>query len=135
MYNISQHFSRLPPDEYIHENKTGKLLGYSILAGAILAKASYEQKIKLREFSRHLGLAFQIRDDILDVEGSESVIGKPVGSDVTNHKSTYPSLLTMDKAKILLEQHIQSARTILADIDFDQTLLLQFVDLVAQRDH
>ena len=121
--------------EYIHENKTGKLLGYSIMAGAILAGASLEQKEKLREFSRHLGLAFQIRDDILDVEGSESVIGKPVGSDVSNHKSTYPSLLTMDKAKIMLEQHIQSARILLSEIDFDESLLIRFVDLVAHRDH
>ncbi len=121
--------------EYIHENKTGKLLGYSIMAGAILSGASLEQKEKLREFSRHLGLAFQIRDDILDVEGSESVIGKPVGSDVSNHKSTYPSLLTMDKAKIMLDQHIQSARLLLSEIDFNETLLLKFVDLVAKRDH
>ena len=121
--------------EYIHENKTGKLLGYSILAGAILAGASNKQKEKLREFSHHLGLAFQIRDDILDVEGSESVIGKPVGSDITNHKSTYPSLLTMDKAKALLEQHIESARTILSEIDFDESLLVQFVNLIASRDH
>lgn len=121
--------------EYIHENKTGKLLGYSIMAGAILAGASSEQKEKLREFSRHLGLAFQIRDDILDVEGSESVIGKPVGSDVTNHKSTYPSLLTMDKAKLMLGQHIDSARTLLSEIECDESLLVKFVELVGKRDH
>lgn len=121
--------------EYIHENKTGKLLGYSIMAGAILAGASSEQKEKLREFSRHLGLAFQIRDDILDVEGSETVIGKPVGSDVTNHKSTYPSLLTMDKAKFMLDQHIHSARTLLSEIEFNESLLVQFVELVGKRDH
>ena len=121
--------------EYIHENKTGKLLGYSIMAGAILAEASKEQKERLAEFSRHLGLAFQIRDDILDVEGSESVIGKPVGSDISNQKSTYPSLLTMDKAKTMLEKHIHSARTILSEVGFDETLLIKFVELVAHRDH
>ena len=56
--------------EYIHEHKTGKLLTASIISGAILAGANEEQRQHLRDFAYHLGLAFQIRDDILDIEGS-----------------------------------------------------------------
>ena len=121
--------------EKIHEHKTGKLLGYSIMAGAILAEATSQQREALNQFSYHIGLAFQIRDDILDVEGEESKIGKPVGSDESNHKSTYPSLLTLEGAKEKLDFHIQSAKEILKTVGCDESLLLEIIDLVANRDH
>ncbi|KPB03940.1 polyprenyl synthetase family protein [Bacillus sp. CHD6a] len=121
--------------EYIHRNKTGKLLGYSIVAGAILGDATEEQIAKLEHFADHLGLAFQIRDDILDIEGDASKIGKPVGSDTLNEKVTYPSLLTMDGAKEKLEYHITEAKQILADIPLESDLLVQLCDLIAKRDH
>ena len=72
--------------EYIHLHKTGKLLGFCVKAGAILAKATPLQQELLEEFSKHVGLAFQIQDDILDVEGSEEKLGKPIGSDTENEK-------------------------------------------------
>lgn len=72
--------------EYIHRHKTGRLLEYAVLAGAILAGATREQEEKLLAFAKYIGLAFQIRDDILDVEGTEEEIGKPIGSDVSNEK-------------------------------------------------
>ena len=87
-------------------HKTGKMLTFSVLAGAILADASEEQMEYLQQFSHHLGLAFQIRDDILDVVGDENLIGKPIGSDVGNHKTTYPSLLGMERAKQVLSEQI-----------------------------
>ncbi|WP_404352068.1 polyprenyl synthetase family protein [Sutcliffiella horikoshii] len=121
--------------EYIHRNKTGKLLGYSIVAGAILGDATEEQISKLEQFGDHLGLAFQIRDDILDIEGDASKIGKPVGSDTLNEKTTYPSLLTMNGAKEKLEYHINEAKHILADIPLESDLLVQLCDLIAKRDH
>ncbi|WP_404462655.1 polyprenyl synthetase family protein [Sutcliffiella horikoshii] len=121
--------------EYIHRNKTGKLLGYSIVAGAILGDATEEQISKLEQFGDHLGLAFQIRDDILDIEGDASKIGKPVGSDTQNEKTTYPSLLTMNGAKEKLEYHINEAKHILADIPLESDLLVQLCDLIAKRDH
>ncbi len=121
--------------EYIHRNKTGKLLGYSIVAGAILGDATEEQIYKLEQFADHLGLAFQIRDDILDIEGDASKIGKPVGSDTLNEKTTYPSLLTMNGAKEKLEYHINEAKHILADIPLESDLLVQLCDLIAKRDH
>lgn len=85
--------------ESIHARKTGKLLTFSVAAGGMLAGASDDDIEKLREFSYHIGIAFQIRDDILDLEGSEEKIGKRVGSDTANEKSTYPSLLTLSGAK------------------------------------
>ena len=60
--------------EYIHKHKTGKLLEFAVLAGAILSDATEEQEEKLLTFAKYIGLAFQIRDDILDVEGTEEEI-------------------------------------------------------------
>lgn len=121
--------------EYIHRNKTGKLLGFSIVAGAILGDATEEQIAKLKLFADHLGLAFQIRDDILDIEGDATKIGKPVGSDTLNEKVTYPSLLTMNGAKEKLEYHIKEAKHILGEIPLESDLLVQLCDLIAKRDH
>ena len=121
--------------EYIHEHKTGKLLAASILSGAILAGADADQRQHLRDFAYHLGLAFQIRDDILDIEGSVELIGKPVGSDAANHKSTYPSLLTLQGAKDKLNQHIQLAHASLAKTKLQTGLLNELTDLIANRDH
>ncbi len=121
--------------EYMHEHKTGKLLQASILSGAILAEANAEQREHLRQFAFHLGLAFQIRDDILDIEGSEEVIGKPVGSDMTNHKSTYPALLTLEGAKDKLGEQIQLAHAALAATNLPTTILGELTDLIANRDH
>jgi len=119
--------------EYIHEHKTGKLLSASILTGAILAGANQEQMSALSKFSRHLGLAFQIRDDILDVEGNEELIGKPVGSDSVNNKSTYPTLLTLEGAKKKLAEEIDQAIDALKSINFEGSYLMDITKLVAER--
>ncbi|WP_185861856.1 polyprenyl synthetase family protein [Peribacillus cavernae] len=121
--------------EYIHEHKTGRLLSVSILSGAIVAGANEEQRRYLLQFSRHLGLAFQIRDDILDIEGTEEVIGKPVGSDSSNHKTTYPSLLTLEGAKLKLQEHIGSALRQLEETNLDTALLKEITNLIAARNH
>lgn len=121
--------------EYIHERKTGKLLGYAIIAGAVLANASARQIALLREFSYHLGLAFQIRDDILDIEGTVEEIGKPIGSDETNHKSTYPSVLTLEGAKEKLLHHITLAKQSLFQANIKHDYLEQICDLIAARNN
>jgi len=119
--------------EYIHVHKTGKMLEASVLVGAHLAGADKKQMKLLTEFAYHLGLAFQIRDDILDVEGDEQLIGKPLGSDVDNHKSTYPALLTMEGAKKELAYHIAAAKEKLAQLSLQTGLLEEMTDLVANR--
>jgi geranylgeranyl diphosphate synthase type II len=121
--------------EYIHINKTGKLLEYSILAGAEIAGASEEQKSVLSQFAYHIGLAFQIRDDILDLEGSEELIGKPVGSDTENEKSTYPALLGLEGAKETLEAHLSKAKAALASMKLEVTVLSEIADLIGLRNH
>jgi geranylgeranyl diphosphate synthase type II len=121
--------------EYIHIHKTGKLLGFSVLAGAIIAKATPSQIESLSAFAHHLGLAFQIQDDILDVIGNQDLIGKPVGSDTTNHKSTYPGLLSLEGAKEALKTQINLAKENLQKLGLNTNLLMELTDLVAARDH
>ncbi|MEH7237011.1 polyprenyl synthetase family protein [Bacillus sp. JJ1562] len=121
--------------EYIHRHKTGKLLAYSVIAGAILADATSEQLDKLTQFAHHLGLAFQIRDDILDIEGTEVVLGKPVGSDTGNHKNTYPALLTLEGAKEKLTFHTDEAKRFLYSVDMKHDILDYMCNLIASRDH
>ncbi|MGJ7912042.1 polyprenyl synthetase family protein [Neobacillus sp. LXY-1] len=121
--------------EYIHIHKTGKLLCYSVLAGAILAKAGQEQVKNLLTFAHHLGLAFQIQDDILDLIGNQQLIGKPVGSDTANHKSTYPQLLSLEGAKAALKNQINKAKFHLEKTGIKTELLLEITDLIASRDH
>lgn len=121
--------------EYIHTHKTGKLLGYSVLAGAIMAGANQNQVNHLTAFAHHLGLAFQIQDDILDLVGNQQVIGKPVGSDTTNFKSTYPQLLSLAGARAALDKQINHAKAHLERTGLNTNLLLEITDLVASRDH
>lgn len=77
--------------EYIHIHKTGKLLKFSVVAGAIMAEANPRILQDLSAFAHHLGLAFQIQDDILDLVGNQQKIGKPVGSDTVNQKVPIPN--------------------------------------------
>ncbi|MET3507594.1 polyprenyl synthetase family protein [Halalkalibacter oceani] len=120
---------------YIHHHKTGDLLTSAIVSGAIIAGADREDTECLRLFAKELGLLFQIKDDILDVEGDAAMIGKPVGSDHDNNKSTYPSLLGMDGAKREIEAHKRKAKEYLYKVKMDHMLLDAFTDYVADRDH
>ncbi|WP_232725412.1 polyprenyl synthetase family protein [Bacillus sp. FJAT-44742] len=121
--------------EYIHHHKTGDLLTYSIVAGAIMANAPEQDIAKLRSFAKALGLVFQIKDDILDVEGDASLIGKPVGSDDDKDKSTYPSLLTLEGAKKKLAYHAQEAKETLSKVSGNMALLNELTDYIVERDH
>ncbi|MED4973777.1 polyprenyl synthetase family protein [Geobacillus kaustophilus NBRC 102445] len=121
--------------EYIHRHKTGKMLQYSVHAGGLLGGADGRQTRELNEFAAHLGLAFQIRDDILDIEGMEEKIGKRVGSDRDNKKATYPALLSLGGAKEKLAFHIDAAKRHLQQAKIDDAVLAYICELVAVRDH
>ena len=84
---------------YIHENKTGALIQAAMVIGAILAGASDEEIDKISQVALLVGTAFQIEDDILDVEGDEQLIGKRVGSDMKNNKTTYVTIKGVPEAK------------------------------------
>ena len=85
--------------EFIHANKTGALIEVSVVAGGLLGGGTPEQIKTLGLYGQKIGLAFQIADDILDIEGEREKTGKPVGSDRKNRKSTYPSLFGLEKSK------------------------------------
>ena len=119
--------------EYIHEHKTGKLLSFGIIAGAIIAGASEDQLSHLKNFSHHLGLAFQIQDDILDIEGNEQLLGKPVGSDTGNDKATYPALLGMENAKEKLQYHMGQAIMELEKAEIQDSMLKELSYYIAWR--
>jgi geranylgeranyl diphosphate synthase type II len=124
----------LPALEYVHIHKTGKLLVCSVMSGAIIANANEEQSKGLEAFAYHLGLAFQIRDDILDLEGNQALIGKPIGSDEENAKSTYPSLLTTEGAKKAMLDHYHAAKSHLKKTGLETRLLEEILDMVVLRE-
>ena len=95
--------------QYIHENKTGALLKLSIRMGAILAEATEEELEVLSKFADKIGLAFQIKDDILSEEGDQEVMGKPVGNDKELEKCTYVSYYGLEGAKNELNKIIDEA--------------------------
>lgn len=103
----------LPTLQYIHTHKTGMMLRLPIEGATIIAGCSEEEKKALVEYADLIGLAFQIKDDILDVEGTFEEIGKDVGSDEKSGKSTYPSIFGLDKSKEVLEDKIKEAVNII----------------------
>ena len=95
--------------DYMHQNKTGALLKLCVRTGAILANCDEKDLEKLTTYSEKIGLAFQIKDDILSEEGNELITGKPVGNDREKHKCTYVTKYGLEKSKIILEQIIDEA--------------------------
>ena len=95
--------------EYIHENKTGALLVLCVRMGAILAGAKDEDIDRLTNYAKNIGLAFQIRDDILSEIGDEKITGKPVGNDKELNKCTYVSQYGLNGAKEILDKIIKEA--------------------------
>ena len=123
--------------KYIHKNKTGKLLKLPIEIGCVIGDASKEIREKLEEYADLIGLAFQIKDDILDVEGDFEKLGKPVGSDAELEKSTYPSLIGMDESKKLLDETLEKAKKIIADNFSEEKgkILIELADFIGKRDN
>lgn len=121
--------------EEIHALKTGELIRFAIFAGAYLANATDEQLHYLKQYAYYLGLIFQVQDDILDVSGEEEKLGKPVGSDELNEKSTYPKLLGLGGAIEQKEKYVQKAYESLKLADAEDSLLKALTDYFSQRDH
>jgi len=100
-----------------HRRKTAALIMASVKSGGLISNASEERIQALAEYGLHAGMAFQIADDILNVEGSRDLLGKETGSDAQRGKTTYPALLGMEKAKEKLADHIAAARASLQGFD------------------
>jgi len=103
----------LPTLQYIHTHKTGKLLMLPVECACIIAGEESKKKEVLKRYAELIGLAFQIKDDILDIEGTFEEIGKPVGSDRDLLKSTYPSIFGIRKTKEILDEKIEEAKKIM----------------------
>ena len=95
--------------EYIHQNKTGALIRFCVRTGAILGSATESQLEELTEYAEKIGLAFQIKDDILSVEGDELITGKPVGNDEEKGKCTYVTKYGLEESKKILNKIIEEA--------------------------
>lgn len=119
--------------EQVHRLKTGALLTFSILAGAILAQAKPDTMVSLTRFGEHLGLAFQIQDDILDVTGTSEELGKTAGKDENSEKSTYPGILTLPKAKEKLDHHAAEALVAIEGLDGEAALLKELTAMIVKR--
>ncbi len=135
--DIKSESKNLNEDELdrIHFLKTGKLIEACILSVCLLKKEIKEEEVsKLVEFSEKFGLAFQIRDDILDVIGNEREIGKPVGSDEEKNKSTYASLLGITKSQLKAEKLSKEAIDILISLPYETKRLEDLCKMIIERD-
>ena len=117
----------------IHRRKTGALIVAAIKSGAIIFNARKDKIQALAEYGINVGLAFQIADDILNVEGNRELMGKETGSDAAHNKLTYPSLLGMGKAKEKLAKYINAAEASLSGFDERARPLLVIARYIMER--
>ncbi|MEI6858164.1 polyprenyl synthetase family protein [Psychrilyobacter sp.] len=124
----------LPTLQYIHTHKTGKLLMLPVECACIIAGSDDKKKKTLKRYAELIGLAFQIKDDILDIEGTFEEIGKPVGSDRELLKSTYPSIFGMEKTKEILDKKIEEAKKIMFTAFGDKAVWhMKLADYIGNR--
>lgn len=119
----------------MYDKKTGELLKAAALMGVQLAGGNSEQEKAALDYATNVGLSFQIVDDILDVTADEKELGKPIGSDESNNKRTYVSLMGIDKAKSEVEKLTQSAILALRHFNKDTTELKQMSLDLENRTH
>ena len=119
---------------FIHEHKTAAMIESAMEIGAVLAGASREDRMKIHQIATDIGLAFQIRDDILDVTSTTEVLGKPVGSDERNRKATYVSLKGLDQAKKDVEEISRKALMTLRSFDRENPFLEELIIYLINRE-
>src|SRR5689334_5939999 len=126
-----------PPDaqllETIHRAKTGALLRASLRLGAIYAGAGERQYAALSCYGEHVGLAFQIVDDILDVEESSAALGKTAGKDAAQHKITFPAVYGLDASRRMAQEECRRAHEVLQPFGGRAGRLHELADLIVQR--
>ena len=119
--------------ESIHRAKTGALLRASVRMGGIYAGASHLQLAALSDFGEHVGLAFQIVDDVLDVSQSSEALGKTAGKDAQQHKITFPAVYGLERSREMAEQERIAAHVALHSFDDRAERLKQLADLIVRR--
>ena len=121
--------------DFIHLNKTAAIIIGCMRAGAIIGNACEEDLEKITKYSKNIGLSFQIVDDILDIVGDENKLGKKVGSDIENHKSTYPSLLGLEKSKEIANELIKESKHNIKDFKSDSSFLEGLANYIIDREY
>ena len=121
--------------DFIHLNKTAAIIVGCMRAGAIIGDATEKQLENITKYATNIGLSFQIADDILDITGDESKLGKKVGSDIDNNKSTYPSLIGLEKSKEIANDLINEAKTRISNIKGDNEFLNDLAEYIVARDY
>lgn len=119
--------------EFIHRLKCGALIEASMLIGAILAGASEHEQTLIEQIGADVGYAFQIQDDILDMTSSTEVLGKPVGSDSKNEKSTYVSIKGLEQAKQDVAEISARAIDTLDSLPYENTFLKELINMLINR--
>lgn len=117
----------------LHEKKTGALIRASVVCAAIIGGASEAELSALESYALNLGLAFQVKDDILDVEGNAAELGKPVGGDGDLNKNTYVSLYGINEAKLMLKKYSDLAKKSLEIFGERAKFLLDMADYLLER--
>lgn len=119
--------------DFIHHNKTAALITCSLVMGLILTSPNQENIALMRKAGRHLGLAFQIVDDILDVVSDAETMGKPVGADLHNEKMTYPSLYGLEESRMRVREHTQISVDCFEKIGGNNSLLIDLARYMENR--
>ncbi|MGN0908343.1 MAG: farnesyl diphosphate synthase [Succinivibrio sp.] len=126
----------LDPLRKLHSKKTGALIRAAVLMGAQCGGQRDPEDLKaLDEYARHVGLAFQVWDDVMDVTEDSATLGKNAGSDLEKEKSTYPALLGVEGARRCARDAADAAKAALSPLRGDASLLMQFADFAVSRDH
>ena len=120
--------------DFIYELKTSALIESAMMIGAILAGAGEEEVKKVETIAKNVGIAFQIQDDILDVTSTAEVLGKPVLSDEKNEKTTYVTLVGVEKAKEYVEKISNEAIELLGDFEVKNPFLEELLKELIHRE-
>lgn len=119
--------------DYIHSHKTGALIAASVSSGAVLAGGTEAQVEAIELYGEKIGLAFQIADDILDIEGNAEVMGKGVGGDSKKGKNTFPSVYGLAESRLILKDLVDSGAKALEEFDHKADPLRQIAQYIIER--
>ena len=120
---------------YMHRNKTGQLIKVAILCGAILGNANEEDITRLKEYGEKLGLAFQIKDDILDVIGDVDILGKNIRADECNNKTTFITMYGLEECKKKCNALTQECLQILKTLNVSTKYLEEITEFLLKREY
>lgn len=118
---------------YIHHNKTARLINMAIRFGCYMGKASTEDLARMKKFGNKIGLAFQVVDDILDVEGNKQTLGKTIGKDKKVEKMTFPSVYGLEKSKQMAQKLIDESKKILNHYGEKAEIMKMLCDFILTR--